>query len=110
MREGRVTDFTRDIVEGIGATGVKAALLKCCVDAAGLTPGVERIARAVARTHAETGAPITGHTSGAAQAGRLAVDLFRKAGADLAKAGVGQAGDTNDLSYLMELADSGATL
>ena len=110
MPEPMVTDFTRDIVEGIGATGVKAALLKCCVDAAGLTPGVERIARAVARTHAETGAPITVHTSGAAQSGRLAVDLFRKEGADLAKVVVGHAGDSNDLNYLMELADSGATL
>src|SRR6266545_2323784 len=71
--EPMVTDFTRDIVDGIGTTGVKAAFLKCCVEAYGLTPGVERIARAVARTHGDTGAPITVHTSGPAQSGRLAV-------------------------------------
>ncbi len=110
MPEPMVTDFTRDIAEGIGATGVKAALLKCCVEAPGLTPGVDRIARAVARTHVETGAPITVHTSGPAQSGRLAVDLFRKEGVDLTKVVVGHAGDSNDLGYLMELADSGATL
>jgi phosphotriesterase-related protein len=37
--EPMATDFTRDIVDGIGTSGVKAALLKCCVD--------DRIARAV---------------------------------------------------------------
>jgi phosphotriesterase-related protein len=108
--EPMVTDFTRDITEGIGATGVKAAFLKCCIEAAGLTPGVERIAHAVARTHVDTGVPITVHTSGPAQTGRLAVDLFRKDGVDLAKVVIGHAGDSNDLDYLMELADSGATL
>ncbi len=108
--EPMVTDFTRDIVEGIAGTGVKAAFLKCCVDVAGLTKGVERIARAVARTSVDTGAPITVHTSGPAQSGRLAVDLFAKEGVDLTKVVVGHAGDSNDLDYLMELADTGATL
>jgi phosphotriesterase-related protein len=108
--EPMVTDFTRDIVDGIGSTGVKAAMLKCCVEAPGLTPGVERIARAVARTHVETGAPITVHTSGPAQSGRLATDLFRKEGVDLAKVVIGHAGDSNDLDYLMEMADTGAIL
>src|SRR5262249_29220188 len=66
----------------------------------GLTPGVERIARAVARTHVETGAPITVHTSGAARSGRLAVDLFATAGVDLTTVVIGHAGDSNDLDYL----------
>ena len=108
--EPMVADFTRDIVDGIGGTGVKAAFLKCCVEAYGLTPGVERIARAVARTHRETGVPITVHTSGPARSGRLAVDLFGKEGVDLTKVVVGHAGDSNDLDYLMELADHGVTL
>lgn len=108
--EPMVADFTRDIVEGIAGTGVKAAFLKCVVEAPGLTPGVERIARAVARTHVETGAPITVHTSAAAQTGRLAVDLFTKEGVDLTKVVIGHAGDSNDLDYLAELADLGATL
>src|SRR5690242_15866722 len=108
--EPMVADFTRDIVDGIGSTGVKAAFLKCCVEAYGLTPGVERIARAVARTSVETGAPITVHTSGPAQSGRLVVDLFGKEGVDLTKVVIGHAGDSNDLDYLMELADTGVTL
>ena len=108
--EPMITDFTRDIVDGIGTSGVKAALLKCCVEAAGLTPGIDRIARAVARTHLGTGAPITVHTSSPAQSGRLAVDLFRSEGVDLAKVVIAHAGDSNDLDYLTELADTGATL
>ncbi len=108
--EPLVDDFTRDIVEGIGDTGVKAALLKCCVEAQGLTPGVERVARAVAATHRDTGTPITVHTSGQAQTGRQALELFTKEGADLSKVVVGHAGDSNDLDYLMALADTGAIL
>jgi len=46
--EPMVTDFARDITEGIAGTGVKAAFLKCCVATAELPPGAERIARAVA--------------------------------------------------------------
>jgi phosphotriesterase-related protein len=108
--EPMVADFTRDIVEGIAGTGVKAAFLKCAIEAAGLTPGVERIARAVAHTHRETGVPITVHTSSPAEAGRFAVDLFTKEGVDLTKVVIGHAGDSNDLGYLMELADTGAIL
>jgi phosphotriesterase-related protein len=108
--EPMVADFVRDITEGIGDTGVRAAFLKCCVEAAGLTPGVERIAHAVAHAHVETGAPITVHTSGPAQSGRLAVDLFAKEGVDLTKVVIGHAGDSNDLDYLCGLADRGATL
>src|SRR5512139_367161 len=110
MPEPMVRDFTRDIVDGIGDTGVKAAFLKCAIEAGGLTPGVERIAKAVAQTHRETGVPITVHTSSATEAGRLAVDLFRAEGVDLTKVVIGHAGDSNDLDYLMALADTGAML
>jgi phosphotriesterase-related protein len=64
----------------------------------------------VARTSVDTGAPITVHTSAPAQSGRLALDLFATEGVDLTKVVVGHAGDSNDLDYLMALADTGATL
>ena len=99
-----------DITEGIADTGVKAAFLKCAMETAELTPGVERIARAIARTHLETGAPITVHTSGPHQGGRTAVRIFTEEGVDLSKVVIGHAGDSNDLDYLTELADSGVLL
>ena len=109
-RDPMVDDFTRDIRDGIAGTGVKAAFLKCVVEAKGLTPGVERNLRACAATHRETGAPITVHTSVGNQAGRLALQVFREAGVDLTKVVIGHAGDSNDLDYLSELADAGCLL
>lgn len=108
--EPMVTDFSRDITEGIAGTGVKAAFLKFALETPEPSPGVERIARAIARTHVETGAPITVHTSGPHQTGRTAVRIFGEEGVDLTKVVIGHAGDSNDLDYLSELADTGATL
>jgi phosphotriesterase-related protein len=105
-----VTDFVQDLTEGIAGTGVKAAFLKCCLETAEPTPGVQRIARAVARAHAETGAPITVHTSGPQRSGRTAVRIFSEEGVDLSKVVIGHAGDSNDLGYLTELAERGALL
>jgi phosphotriesterase-related protein len=110
MPEPMVTDFVGDITEGIAGTGVKAAFLKCCMETPELTPGVERIARAVARAHLETGAPITVHTSGPHQTGRNTVRIFQQEGVDLSKVVIGHAGDSNDLDYLTELADQGVLL
>ncbi|MGK5554773.1 phosphotriesterase family protein [Actinomadura kijaniata] len=105
-----VEDFVRDLTEGIADTGVKAAFLKCAMDAPGLTPGVERVMRAVAAAHRETGAPVTVHTHSDSHAGRVVVELLGKEGVDLSKVVIGHAGDSNDLDYLMELADTGAIL
>lgn len=105
-----VTDFVRDIREGIADTGVKAAFLKCCVERQGLTPGVERNLRACAVAARETGVPITVHTQSATEAGRQAVAVFRAEGVDLTKVVIGHAGDSNDLDYLKELADAGCLL
>lgn len=102
--------FIRDLTEGIAGTGVKAAFLKCAMDAPGLTPGVERILRAVAGAHRETGAPVTVHTDSSIHAGRAVVDVLGQEGVDLTKVVIGHAGDSNDLDYLMELADTGAIL
>ena len=108
--EPMVTDFSRDITEGIADTGVKAAFLKFALETPEPSPGIERIARAIARTHVETGAPITVHTSGPHQTGRTAVRIFTEEGVDLTKVVIGHAGDSNDIDYLIELADTGVTL
>ena len=49
--------FVNDITVGIAGTPIRAAFLKCAIEEA-LTPGVERVMRAVAETHRRTGAPI----------------------------------------------------
>lgn len=102
--------FLRDIREGIAGTGIKAAFLKCVVEEQGLTPDQTRLQLAVAATHVETGAPITVHTNSEFGTGRLALDLYEREGVDLTKVVISHAGDSNDLDYLRELADRGATL
>lgn len=102
--------FIGDITEGIAGTGVKAAFLKCAIDEAGLTPGVERVLRAVCRAHAETGAPITVHTHPGTGTGREVVRVLREEKADLARVVLGHSGDSTDLEYLTELADTGCLL
>lgn len=110
MPEPMTELFVRDIEEGIGETGVKAAFLKCVVEARGLTPDQTRVSKAVAAAHRRTGVPITVHTNATHQTGRAALELFRAEGVDLSKVVVGHAGDSNDLDYLRWIADQGAII
>lgn len=102
--------FVRDARDGIGETGVRAALLKCVVEQRGLTDDQTRVQRAICEAHQETGLPITVHTNAAQETGRLALDFYAKHGVDLTKVVVGHAGDSNDLDYLKWIMDQGATI
>jgi phosphotriesterase-related protein len=102
--------FVGDIRDGIAGTGVRAGMLKCAIDAPGMTPGVERVMRAVAGAHQETGTPITVHTFVHNQSGRLAQDLLKSEGVDLSKVVIGHSGDSADVDYLRGLADEGSLL
>ena len=99
--------FVRDVVEGIAGTGIKAAFLKCAIEDR-LTPGVERVMKAVAQTHEQTGVPITVHTSAGNQTGLVAQDVLRGEGVDLGVVVIGHSGDTADLDYLRRLIDNGS--
>ncbi|MDK7750521.1 phosphotriesterase-related protein [Brevibacterium sp. UMB10442] len=102
--------FVSDIENGIAGTGVKAAFLKCAIEEQGMTPGVERVMRAVAQAHVRTGVPITVHTNVHNRSGLEAQRVLREEGADLTKVVIGHSGDSTDLDYLMELADAGSIL
>jgi phosphotriesterase-related protein len=102
--------FIGDITDGIAGTGVKAAFLKCAIDAKGMTAGVERVLRAVCRAHAETGAPITVHTHPGSGTGQAVLAVLREEGADPAKVVLAHSGDSANLDYLMRLADAGCLL
>lgn len=102
--------FVADIRDGIAGTGVRAGMLKCAIDAPGMTPGVERAMRAVAMAHKETGVPITVHTFVHNQSGLLAQEVFTSEGVDLANVVIGHSGDSADIDYLRSLADQGSTL
>lgn len=100
--------FVRDITEGIADTGVRAGILKCATDRPGLTEGVERVLRSVARAHLETGVPISTHTHALTERGLDQQRVLREEGVDLGRVVIGHSGDTTDLDYLRRLMDAGS--
>jgi phosphotriesterase-related protein len=106
--EPMVDMFVRDIEHGIADTGVKAAILKCATDEPGVTPGVERVLRAVAKAHRLTGVPISTHTHAATRRGLEQQRIFADEGVDLTRVIIGHSGDTTDLDYLEELIGNGS--
>ncbi|MFH8735628.1 MULTISPECIES: phosphotriesterase family protein [unclassified Streptomyces] len=103
--------FVGDIEDGIAGTGVKAGLLKCAIDQQGLTPGVERVMRAVAKAHLRTGTPITVHTHPGARTGlEVRRVLCEEEGVDPSRVVLGHSGDTTDVDHLGELAEAGFVL
>ena len=103
--------FVHDITEGIADTGVKAAFLKCAIDHKGMTDGVARVMRAVAKAHRQTGAPITVHTHPGSQTGwEVKKLLCEEEGVDATRVVLGHSGDSSDVDHLIALADEGFIL
>jgi phosphotriesterase-related protein len=108
--EPMIEHFVKDITQGIAGTSIKAGELKCAIDMPGLKPGVERIMRAVARTHLQTGVPITVHTAPQAETGLVVQRVLAEEGVNLEDVVIGHCGDSTDIDYLMKLADRGSIL
>ena len=102
--------FVGDIEKGIADTGVRAGILKCATDEAGVTRGVERVLRAVARAHRQTGVPISTHTHARSERGLDQQRIFAEEGVDLTRVVIGHSGDTTDLRYLEAVAGAGSYL
>jgi phosphotriesterase-related protein len=108
--EPLVEMFLRDIREGITGTGVKAGVIKFATDAHGMTPHCERIIRAAAQAHRQTGVPITTHTDVHSKVGLEQQRILREEGVDLSRVIIGHSGDSTDLDYLQQLIDNGSYL
>ncbi len=102
--------FVRDITRGIGTSGVKAAIIKCATDTAGVTPVIENILRASARAQKATGVPISTHTWAAGRSGEAQQAIFAQEGVDLGRVIIGHSGDSDDLGYLRGLMERGSTI
>jgi phosphotriesterase-related protein len=100
--------FIRELTEGIGGSGVRAGVLKCATDAAGVTPGVDRVLRAVADASVVTGAPIMTHSDALTRQGLAQQQIFAEQGVDLSRVVIGHSADTDDLDYLLELIGNGS--
>lgn len=110
LPEPMVEMFVRDLTVGIADTGVRAAFLKCAIDEPGMTAGVERVMRAVAAAHHDTGAPVMVHTAPRAERGLDVHRLLQAEGVDPSRVLLAHSGDTTDADHLSELADYGYLL
>jgi phosphotriesterase-related protein len=99
-----------DLDAGIEGSGVRAGILKCAIDHAGLTEHVDRVLRSVCRIQRESGRPVCVHTHAPSERGRDALRVLAEEGVDPARVMLAHCGDTTDLDYLEELAQSGALL
>jgi phosphotriesterase-related protein len=102
--------FTRDVEEGIGTSGVRAAVLKCVTDTPGVTDDVDALIRATARAHRHTGAPISTHSHAPSGQGLAQQRILAEEGVDLSRVVIGHCGDTTDLHYLEQLLQAGSYL
>ena len=102
--------FIRDITQGIGDSGVKAAIIKCATDTAGVTQVIENVLRASARAQKATGVPISTHTWAAGRTGEAQQAIFAQEGVDLRRVIIGHSGDSADLKYLRGLMERGSTI
>ncbi len=102
--------FLQDIESGVAGTGVRAAVVKVVTDQPGLTTDVQRVLVAAAVAHQQTGVPVTTHTHAASRNGREQLAFLTGHGVDAGRIVIGHCGDSEDLDYLRELMDAGATI
>jgi len=72
--------YRRDLTEGMGATTVRAGLIKCATGEGRIPEVEEKLLRATARAHRATGAPIVAHITDSLEAEQL--DIFESEGVE----------------------------
>ena len=102
--------FVRDIEDGIANTAVKAGVIKVMTGVAGFTPDVTRVMDAAATAQRQTGVAITTHSDPATRNGLAQLAFLTARGVPPERIIVGHSGDSDDLPYLREIMDSGATI
>jgi phosphotriesterase-related protein len=75
--------YTRELTEGMGATTVRAGLIKCATGEGNIGPQEEKMLRATARAHRATNAPIVAHITDSLEKEQL--DIFESEGVDPAR-------------------------
>lgn len=102
--------FVRDIEEGIAGTQIRAGVIKCATDSAGLTEDVVASIRAAAITANHTGALIMTHSDAALRNGLDQYRIFVEEGVDLSRVVIGHVGDSTELDYHRALMDTGVSI
>lgn len=99
--------LVREVVEGVGETGVRVGQLKSGSSYNLIHPLEDKVTRAVAWAQLETGAPVWLHTE-VGTMGMEMLDILEEEGVDLEKVAVGHSDRNADPYYHLRLADRGA--
>jgi phosphotriesterase-related protein len=103
--------MVKEIEEGVDGTGVRAGIIgEIGTERGFITPAQERVFRAVARAHLQTGAPISTHTT---HWGELALEqlaLLGEEGVDPRHVIIGHLGDRRGIDFFLPIAETGAFL
>jgi len=102
--------YVKEIEEGIEGTGIKAGIIKVASDRGGVTDAQEVVLRAAARTHKQTGIPISTHTWSPDRVGDQQVRILQEEGVDMSRVYIGHSNDDTELDYLLGLLDKGVWL
>jgi phosphotriesterase-related protein len=102
--------FVRDIEDGIGETGVRAALIKVRSEGAALSEPESRVFAAAAAAHAHTGVAITTHSVPSVRNGLAQQGFLLRQGVPAERIVIGHCGDTTELDDLRAIMDRGSTI
>lgn len=103
--------MVQEIEKGVDGTGIRAGIIgEIGTERGYITPAQERVFRASARAHLQTGAPISTHTT---HWGELALEqlaLLGEEGVDPRHVIVGHLGDRRSADFFIPIAETGAFL
>ena len=100
-----------EITDGVDGTGIRPGIIgEIGTERKFITPAQERVFRAVARAHLQTGAPISTHTTHWGELALEQLDLLEEEGVDLHHVIIGHLGDRRNISKLLPIAERGAFL
>ena len=101
--------FIGELAQGIDGTDIRAGLVKASSTLDEISPAAEKVFRAAAAAHLETGAPISTHT----EAGTMALEqvrLLESLGVDPGRVVIGHMDRNLDVSHHLEVASTGVFL
>jgi 5-phospho-D-xylono-1,4-lactonase len=101
--------MVRDVQEGIDNTGIRAGLIKAGSSKDKITPNEEKVFRAAARAHRETGTLISTHTE-AGTMGLEQVELLRSEGVPPERILIGHMDRKMDFEYHLAMVKTGVTI
>ena len=99
--------FAHDVTGGVGESGVRAGVIKGATSLNTITAGEEKVLRAAARAHRETGAPISTHTQNGTM-GLEQLAIFREESVDPGRVAIGHVDRKLEYDYHKAMLDTGA--